>query len=66
MQAEWIADTIKGLQEKGITRFEATPEEEEEWCKRTKQKWDESLFPLSKSWYQGSNIPGKKIEPLNW
>lgn len=66
VQAEWIASTIKGLEEKGITRFEATPEEEEDWCKRMKEKWDNSLFPLAKSWYQGSNIPGKRVEPLNW
>jgi hypothetical protein len=33
VQAEWTADTIKGLEEKGITRFEATPEEEEEGAK---------------------------------
>jgi hypothetical protein len=51
VQAEWIADTIKSLQEKGITRFEATPEEEEEWCRRMKEEWDNSLFPLAKSWY---------------
>jgi hypothetical protein len=31
-----------------------------------KEKWDNSLFPLAKSWYQGSNIPGKRVEPLNW
>lgn len=66
MQAEWIADTIKGLGEKSITRFEATPEEEADWCKRMNEKWDESLFPQAKSWYQGSNIPGKRVEPLNW
>jgi hypothetical protein len=66
VQAEWIAATIKGLKEKGVTRFEATPEEEEDWCKRMKEKWDNSLFPLAKSWYQGSNIPGKRVEPLNW
>jgi hypothetical protein len=24
------------------------------------------LFPQAKSWYQGSNIPGKKVEPLNF
>jgi len=30
------------------------------------EKWDITLFPLAKSWYQGSNIPGKRVEPLNW
>jgi hypothetical protein len=27
---------------------------------------DEQLFPLAKSWYSGANIPGKRVEPLNW
>lgn len=21
---------------------------------------------MAKSWYSGANIPGKKVEPLNW
>ena len=28
--------------------------------------WNATLFPNAKSWYQGSNIPGKKEEPLNF
>ena len=64
-QAQWIADTIKDLRAKGIDRFEATAESEEEWHKEMQQKWDITLFPQAKSWYQGSNIPGKRVEPLN-
>ena len=30
------------------------------------EKWDGTLFPLAKSWYSGSNIPGRRVEPLNW
>lgn len=65
-QAEWIDTTLKMIKEDGITRFEATLEQEADWCKRMQEKWDITLFPLAKSWYQGSNIPGKKVEPLNW
>jgi cation diffusion facilitator CzcD-associated flavoprotein CzcO len=66
IQAEWVEDTIKKLEADGIQRFEAKPETEEDWTRRMKKKWDASLFPLAKSWYQGSNIPGKRVEPLNW
>ena len=66
VQAEWVDRTIRGLNQKKITRFEAKEAAEEEWCRRMKEKWDASLFPLAKSWYQGSNIPGKRVEPLNW
>lgn len=65
-QAEWVEKTFKLIKEQGITRMEATQESEDEWCRRMHEKWDASLFPLAKSWYQGANIPGRKVEPLNW
>lgn len=65
-QAEWVEKCIKQCTEKGITRLDSTPEVEADWAKRMQEKWDVTLFPLAKSWYQGANIPGRKIEPLNW
>lgn len=65
-QAEFVEEVFKRVKAEGITRFEATAEAEEDWHKRMHEKWDASLFPLAKSWYQGSNIPGRKVEPLNW
>ncbi|KAF2089523.1 cyclohexanone 1,2-monooxygenase-like protein [Saccharata proteae CBS 121410] len=66
IQAEYIDKTLRQLREKGITRFEAKKEAEDEWVKRMHDVWNNSLFPQAKSWYQGANIPGKRIEPLNW
>ena len=66
VQAEWIDRVIKTLTKNGITRIEAKREAEENWCKRVKETWDAGLFSLANSWYQGSNIPGKRVEPLNW
>lgn len=65
-QAEWVEETFKIIKEKGITRLEATQESEDDWCKRMNEEWDATLFPMAKSWYQGANIPGRKVEPLNW
>ncbi|KAF7913051.1 uncharacterized protein EAF01_002072 [Botrytis porri] len=65
-QAEYLADTIKGLNEKNLTYFEAKSEAEEDWNRRMSEAWNKSLFPLAKSWYQGANIPGRRVEPLNW
>ena len=65
-QAEWIDKTLQSLAKDGITRFEATKEQEADWVKRLNEKWNITLFPLAKSWYQGANIPGKRVEPLNW
>jgi cation diffusion facilitator CzcD-associated flavoprotein CzcO len=65
-QAEWVEALFKLIKEKDITRIEATEESENDWGKRMNEKWNASLFPMAKSWYQGANIPGRKVEPLNW
>ena len=65
-QAEWVEKMFKMIKVNGITRLEATQESEDDWCKRMNKEWDATLFPLAKSWYQGANIPGRKVEPLNW
>ncbi|KAJ4617856.1 hypothetical protein HRR85_002843 [Exophiala dermatitidis] len=65
-QAEWVEKTFQLIKERGITRLEATQESEDDWCKRMHEAWNASLFPMAKSWYQGANIPGRKVEPLNW
>lgn len=66
VQAIWLEKLLKQLKEQGITRFEAKKEVEEDWARRASEIWASSLFPQAKSWYQGSNIPGKRVEPLNW
>lgn len=65
-QAEFLDDFFKKINEEKITRVEATQAYEDNWCKRMHEKWDAILFPRAKSWYQGANIPGRKVEPLNW
>jgi len=57
---------LDGLIKKGITRFVAKPEKEVDWTKLTHELWYSTLRPKGKSWYQGSNIPGKKEEPLTF
>jgi cation diffusion facilitator CzcD-associated flavoprotein CzcO len=64
-QANFIDGFIAKMNKDGIRRIEATKEAEEEWSQKNRDKWNESLFPFAKSWYQGANIPGKRVEPLN-
>ncbi|KAI9732766.1 MAG: hypothetical protein M1834_003704 [Cirrosporium novae-zelandiae] len=66
IQAEWLARVLSDLHTKNITRIEATREAEITWKKKVDDIWADSLFPKAKSWYQGCNIPGKRIEALNW
>ncbi|GAB7355764.1 hypothetical protein MBLNU459_g6449t1 [Dothideomycetes sp. NU459] len=65
-QAMWIERVIAACEKEGITRFEPKEQAVDDWVEQVHTVWNSSLFPRAKSWYQGSNIPGKKIEPLNY
>ena len=65
-QGELIVGLLKHMRDKGLSRIEAIPSHQEIWHKELCDFWNSTLFPHAKSWYQGSNIPGKKEEPLNF
>jgi cation diffusion facilitator CzcD-associated flavoprotein CzcO len=56
VQATWIKKVLKGLIEKGLTRFEAKPEKEVEWTKLTHEFWYSTLLPRAKGWWSGEMI----------
>ena len=66
VQGDWVVELIGHLRDKGITRFEATPEAEETWRGQVQDIASMTLFPRADSWYMGANIPGKPREMLNW
>lgn len=65
-QGALIAKMIKHIYNNNIKRVEATPEAEQRWRSDINEYWETTLFPKAKSWYTGENIPGKKVEPLNF
>ena len=58
-QMEWVGDCIRHLRENGLGTIEATPEAEALWDAEISQIADHTLYPLTRSWYTGANIPGK-------
>ncbi|KAF8419317.1 hypothetical protein EV426DRAFT_291323 [Tirmania nivea] len=66
LQAEWVAETIQACEKEGVTSFEAKKEMENQWVELLHSEWNKSLFPKAKSWYNGGNIPGKKVEGMFW
>ena len=56
---EWIADCIGYMRENGYARVEATVEAEDAWVAHVNEVADATLYTKTKSWYIGSNIPGK-------
>ncbi|THV06410.1 cyclohexanone monooxygenase [Dendrothele bispora CBS 962.96] len=66
MQSEWILDCIKYMLDNGYKRVEADTTAEAKWRDWVMELTEQTLFPLAKSWYMGANIPGKKIQPVNF
>ena len=60
MVVEWIRDCIAYLREKGYKRIEPTPEAEEAWVDHAAELASHTLLTSTKSWFMGTNIPGKK------
>jgi hypothetical protein len=54
------------LREEGIDYCDPTHEAEKQWRESVVELSDKTLFPQTKSWYMGDNIPGKLREQLNF
>ena len=58
--AEWIADCIAAMRERGLERIEAKPEAMDTWVQQVNAAANATLLPLAaSSWYLGANVPGK-------
>ncbi|KJX92210.1 cyclopentanone 1,2-monooxygenase like protein [Zymoseptoria brevis] len=65
-QVESIVDMIVKLESEGATKIEAKRSAEEEWKSHLDGMLDHTLFPFTDSWWNGSNIPGKKKENMSY
>ena len=55
-QGDWIVDAIAKMRKDNIKTIEATREAEKQWKALVTELSDKTLFPLTDSWYMGSNI----------
>lgn len=55
----WIADSIRYLEEHGCAAIEATPQAVDEWNAECARRAEATLFTEANSWYLGANVPGK-------
>ncbi|KIK69971.1 hypothetical protein GYMLUDRAFT_212946 [Collybiopsis luxurians FD-317 M1] len=65
-QANWIVQCIESMKENNLTAICATPEAAADWRAQVMYLGSLTLYGKAKSWYMGSNIPGKPIEHLNY
>ncbi len=56
---DWIANCIEFVEKKGFGTIEAMPEAEDAWVRTVHDVGHTTLYPLTNSWYTGTNITGK-------
>ncbi|KAG6820201.1 hypothetical protein H0H93_004051 [Arthromyces matolae] len=66
IQNDWILACLSYLRENDYSRIDATREAEDAWVNRVTDIFSLGLWNRAKSWYTGANVPGKRIESLNF
>ncbi|OGE50186.1 hypothetical protein PENARI_c018G08314 [Penicillium arizonense] len=64
MEVDWICKAIAKMDKEGLQSIEPTKQAAEEWRDHVAAVSEHTLYPKTDSWYMGSNIPGKRREPL--
>ncbi|XP_014562810.1 hypothetical protein COCVIDRAFT_83993 [Bipolaris victoriae FI3] len=65
-QVDIVADLIQKMEASGIKSIEAKRDAELRWKQGIQDANDQTLIPLTDSWWMGANVPGKKREQLNY
>ncbi len=56
---DWIIEALAYLEERNLTRIEATSTAQDEWVAHVNELAADTLYPQASSWYLGANIKGK-------
>jgi cation diffusion facilitator CzcD-associated flavoprotein CzcO/acetyl esterase/lipase len=56
---EWVGECLARMRERRLDTIEPTPAAEAGWEQHVQDCADITVFPRARSWYMGSNIPGK-------
>ena len=57
---DWIAECLRHLERRGVTRIEAEPQAQDRWVEQVNAAAERTVLPLAtSSWYLGANVPGK-------
>ena len=66
VQGDMVVRIIDDMRRLGVKRIEADVEAEDRWVDHNREVANMTLIPQTDSWYNGSNVPGKPIEVLNY
>lgn len=63
-QCDLVANAIERMERENIRSIEATTAAEDEWNSIIEEMNKNTLYPLTNSWWNGGNIPGKKPQNI--
>ncbi|GJN85501.1 hypothetical protein PLIIFM63780_009068 [Purpureocillium lilacinum] len=66
LQVEWVTKVLQRMKDDGVCALETSPAAAAAWAELSYQIFQVVLHHETPSWYNGSNIPGKRQEPLVW
>ncbi|KAF8074540.1 cyclohexanone monooxygenase [Lyophyllum atratum] len=66
LQGDWIVDCLTHMRTQEKTRIEPERGAEDAWVAQLQAMFSGGLFLRAKTWYTGANVPGKRIEALNF
>lgn len=66
MQVDWVVDVLKRAKADSIDCIEPSADAVQDYVDKVWSGYKGSVFEKGDSWWVGSNIPGKKKEPLLW
>ena len=63
---DWVTDLMRTARDRGITRFEATPDAEDEWTRHIEELAEGMLYTQVDSWLTGinSNVEGRNVRRI--
>ncbi len=56
---DWISECLTHMRTRGVDQVEADESAEQAWVRTVHEVGHTTLYPLTKSWYTGTNIEGK-------
>lgn len=60
VQVDVVVDFVEKMKKEGIESIEAQREAEDQWKQAITDANNQTLLPLTDSWYMGANIPGMR------
>ena len=64
MQCDFILSALQKLEDEGIVSIEPNTDAEDEWDNMIDAMNQHTLFPLTNSWWNAANVPGKRVQIL--